>query len=506
MLAGLFGGAVGRYTLWTLNRVATWNLDRLAEELSVKSIFSTRHDVVLGSRARADVNGALSREGVLSHEEKDWDEYFVPIPVKCIGDPAGFMSRLGPRFSATGAVAAQQLIADFPQYFTPTSGGPWRGYWTKTGTVGMFTAPSGPGRPDGFKGFYEILVDAVDKYNAGPAVLVGYSQGGLVARFLAYMDELFMPLDKRCVAGVVTVQAPNHGSPLANADPANVNSISDGLFSILTGVAGYPISPVDVQMKVHDPATSAMLRAIVRGSPTAKGSQADIHIPALLLEAAVSDAGTNKKSENFPATARKWLTGLLPAPSPAPPTAFCDLDPRNLDKPSTVLGRLHRFSLKDTWHGAVMGSDIRVNDLLAAGRNWLVRLAIRCVPGWLGVADTLAAIEKPWGQICMDETVSGAAMAPEESRVALAYMAGVRVFGTGTKSVKVLPRAHDFVIPSVSQAMHLFDDPQGPRPPKFLGNALNPKGTHISGGDETDSDSDSSVVRSMLDALGNQLH
>jgi len=187
MLAGLFGGAVGRYTLWTLNRVATWNLDRLAEELSVKSIFSTRHDVVLGSRARADVNGALSREGVLSHEEKDWDEYFVPIPVKCIGDPAGFMSRLGPRFSATGAVAAQQLIADFPQYFTPTSGGPWRGYWTKTGTVGMFTAPSGPGRPDGFKGFYEILVDAVDKYNAGPAVLVGYSQGGLVARFLAYM-------------------------------------------------------------------------------------------------------------------------------------------------------------------------------------------------------------------------------------------------------------------------------------------------------------------------------
>jgi hypothetical protein len=144
------------------------------------------------------------------------------------------------------------------------------------------------------------------------------------------------------------------------------------------------------------------------------------------------------------------------------------LDPRNLDKPSTVLGRLYRFSLKETWHGAVMGSDIRVNDLLAAGRNWLVRLAIRCVPGWLGVADTLAAIEKPWGQIT--------------------------------------PRARDFVIPSVSQAMHLFDDPQGPRPPKFLGNALNAKGTHISGGDETDSDSDSGVVRSMLDALGNQLH
>jgi hypothetical protein len=495
---------MGEYTLWTLNRVATWNLDRLVEELAVKSMFSQRHQVTKGSRSSADVNPALSKPGVLSHEERDWDEYFVPIPVKCIGDPDGFLRRLGPRFSGSGAPAAAQLIADLPQYFAPRARGPWQGYWTLRGTVGMFTAPAGPGRADGWKGLYELVVEAAGK--TGPAVLVGYSQGGLVARFLAYMDELLMPPDQRCVVGVITVQAPNHGSPLANADPANVNSISDGLFSILTGVAGYPISPVDGVMHVQDPATSAMLRAIVRGAPAANGSHSDIHIPALLLEAAVSDARTNKKSENFPATARKWLTGLLPVPAPAPPTAFSDLDPRNLDKPSTVLGRLHRFSLTNTWHGAVIGSDIRVNDLLAAGRNWLVRLAIRFVPGCLGIADTLAAIEKPWGHICMDEMVSGASMRAEESRVALAYKDGAKVLGAGTKLVEIPPRAHDFVIPSVSQAMHLFDDLQKPRPSKFLGNVLNPKGTHISGGDENDSDSDSSTVRAMLNALGKQLH
>jgi hypothetical protein len=494
---------MGKYTLWTLNRVATWNLDRLAEKLAVRSMFSQRHQVTKGSRSSADVNPAFSKQGVLSHEEHEWDEYFVPIPVKCIGDPDGFLRRLGPRFSNSGAAAAAQLITDFPQYFTTRAAGPWQGYWTLNGTAGMFTAPTGPARADGYKGFYELVVEAADK--TGPAVLVGYSQGGLVARFLAYMDELLMPPNKRCVAGVITVQAPNHGSPLANADPANVNSISDGLFSILTGVAGYPISPVDGVMHVQDPATSVMLRAIVRGAPAANGSHADIHIPALLLEAAVSDARTNKKSEDFPATARKWLTGLVPAPSPAPPTAFCDLDPRNLDKPSTILGRLHRFSFGETWHGAVIGSDIRVNDLLAAGRNWLVRLAIRFVPGCLGVANTLAAIEKPWGEICMDEMVSGAGMAPEETRVALAYKDGATVIGTGTKTLKIPPRAHDFVIPSVSQSMHLFDDRQGPRPPKFLGNVLNEKGTHISGGDENDSDSDSGAVRSMLDALGQQL-
>jgi hypothetical protein len=61
------------------------------------------------------------------------------------------------------------------------------------------------------------------------------------------------------------------------------------------------------------------------------------------------------------------------------------------------------------------------------------------VPGWLGVADTLAAIEKPWGQICMDETVSGAAMAPEESRVALAIWRGFGFSEPERKASRSLP-------------------------------------------------------------------
>src|SRR2546428_103781 len=106
-------------------------------------MFSQRHDVTKGSRSAADVTPALSKDGVLSHEERAWDEYFVPIPVKCIGAPEGFLRRLGPRFSPSGAGAAAQLIADFPQYFTPRPGGPWQGYWTLQGTTGMFTAPPG---------------------------------------------------------------------------------------------------------------------------------------------------------------------------------------------------------------------------------------------------------------------------------------------------------------------------------------------------------------------------
>lgn len=376
---------MGKYTLWTLNRVAKWDFDVLTAELAVTSMFSQKHDITLGSRAASDVDQVLSKPGVLSHEEPLWDEYFVPIPVKCIGDPRGGLERLGPRFSGGGGkAAATELLAGFPQYFQQNGESSWQKYWTLTGTTGMFTKPGAAGAV-GYKGFYELLVEAADK--TGPAVLIGYSQGGLVARFLAYLDELLMPPDRRCVAGVITVQAPNHGSPLANRDVANVASVSDGLFSILTGVAGFPITPVDGLLGARNAATSAVLRAIVRGAPAANGLQADLRILAELFQAGVDDARANKKPDNFPATARKWLSGLLPQPIA---TAFCDLDPMNLDKASTVLGRVHRSPLAETWHGAVIGTDNKIDDFVAAGKSFLLRFAIKHAPDWLGIGPTLS--------------------------------------------------------------------------------------------------------------------
>ena len=364
----------------------------------------------------------------------------------------------------------------------------------------MFTAPSTATRPDGYKGFYELVIEAAT--STGPGVLIGYSQGGLVARFLAYLDEILMPPSARAVAGVITVEAPNHGSPLADGDDANVASVSDGLFSILTGVAGYPISPVDAAMGVRDPATTATLQAIVRGQAPAQGARANINVPALLFEAGISDANTNHKSDDFPATARKWLTGLLPQPVP---TAFLDLDPRSLDQPNTVLGRLLRSPLSETWHGAVIGRDTSVDDFVAAGKSLIFRFILKHVPGWLNLKGTLEAIEKPYAIICMDQMVSGARLGPQHALVADAYRKGAQIIGPGQSTATLPPFAHDFVIPSVSQAMHLFDPLDGPRPSRFLGNLVNAKATHISGGNEDDPDSDSKLVRSLLDDLGKKL-
>jgi len=158
---------VGQYTLWCLNRVANWDRDRLARALAVRGLWTSKHDVQLGSRARFDRNPeweATRGTGVLMHEEPSCDEYFVPIAVKCIGDPDGFLARLGDRMSAAGRQRFETLRIDFARYFAfvdPIEGEPpWHSYWAPfpmsnpLWKVGMFTRTDGPAP---HAGLYEIV-------------------------------------------------------------------------------------------------------------------------------------------------------------------------------------------------------------------------------------------------------------------------------------------------------------------------------------------------------------
>ena len=188
--------------------------ERLARALAVRGLWTSKHDVQLGSRARFDRNPrweATRGAGVLMHEEQACDEYFVPIAVKCIGDPDGFLARLGDRMSADGRRRFEALRTDFARYFafTDTLGGelPWHSYWepfpmsNPLWKVGMFTRTDGP---TPYAGLYEIVASEAREHDR-QAILVGYSQGGLVARFLAWMDEQLIdrgpPRDRRRRAG-----------------------------------------------------------------------------------------------------------------------------------------------------------------------------------------------------------------------------------------------------------------------------------------------------------------
>ncbi|HEY4185512.1 MAG TPA: hypothetical protein VGP07_10605, partial [Polyangia bacterium] len=109
---------MGKYTLWCLNQVADWDRRRLADALAGKGWFSgARHTVALGRRGRFDVDpdwetklddDVRKQGGTLMHEhgppgERDSpNEYFIPIVVKCVGDPERFRKRFADEMTVDG--------------------------------------------------------------------------------------------------------------------------------------------------------------------------------------------------------------------------------------------------------------------------------------------------------------------------------------------------------------------------------------------------------------------
>jgi hypothetical protein len=486
---------VGRYTLWCLNRVAGWDRNRLARALAVRRLWASRHDVQLGSRARFDKHPDWERShgpGILMHEDDLCDEYFVPLAVKCIGDPDGFLKRLGNRMTDGGVEQFNQLRTDFAKYFLLPDNGRagWRRYWEPfkmrdaLAHVGMFTNPAGEAS---HAGLYEIVASEARAQDR-QAVLVGYSQGGLVARFLAWMDEQLFHPKQRAIAGVVLVQSPNHGSPLA--DTANADNVSAGLLGILVCLAGFPI------VGGADPQTRQAIDALVTGQAPPGSPVWRFGVGAIcgILDAAIRDASPKRPGRyDLLRTARKWLTGLSEEKIL---TAFDDLDPAGLDDPRTILGRLTAVPLARTFHGAIVGADTSLDDLILEGRNWLVRWLVRR----LVARHWFATVEDSYARIAMDETAANVPRGALHKTIAALYQMGLEEHVAG---IALAPFAHDFIIPSVSQALYTLPSPAAGD--FFLGNKLNARATHISGGNERDRNSDSPLVRKMLADLGERL-
>jgi hypothetical protein len=489
---------VGRYTLWCLNRAARWNQQRLIGALAAAS-----HAVRAGSRARFDrapLDDGLTGDGILMHEELACDEYFVPIVVKCVGDPDRFLQRFGPGMSTDGRARFEALRADFPQFY-PQGARPahirdWREYWKPFAInsafwhVGMFTRADAP---HGHAGLYEIVASEA-RDNGERAVLIGYSQGGVVARFLAWLDEQLMAPDQRSIAGVITVQAPNHGTPLA--DGANADNVGVGLLGAITGLLGYPILPP------QNPRTRAATDALVAGMLQVHDPQGRPATPfhfgvgavCALLDAMIADTPRHRPEKtDVLRTCRKWLTGLSPAKTL---TAFADLDPRGLDDPHTVLGRLIEAPHQQVLHGAVVGGDPSAEDLLVQERPWWQRWLIRLMvnPGYF------ADVGRPFARIAMDEAAAHIPQGPRHAQLAQLYRTGL---AGSAAELSLPPFAHDFAIPAVSQAFYPLG--QRPRDAAFLGNRLNAKATHVSGADPGVAASDLPFVEDLLRDLGERL-
>ena len=186
-------------TIWCLNNakdIVGPNQQILKEEFGDKIIFGSRIQTIWD-----DVMPDYASNNLMP-----WCEYFVPIAAKCIGqnferpDAAGYINRIRHYYK-------QKNQSDY-SYF-------WTDECYKRRGYRMIT-------PE-FEGYYSILE------KTAPNILIGYSQGGLVAKYLEWLDKVVYG-DRGIVAGVITISSPNCGSPIANVK--NKKSILKGLIKI----------------------------------------------------------------------------------------------------------------------------------------------------------------------------------------------------------------------------------------------------------------------------------
>jgi hypothetical protein len=171
-------------------------------------------------------------------------------------------------------------------------------------------------------------------------------------------------------------------------------------------------------------------------------------------------------------TARKWISGLNGDDN----LAFYDLDPTRLGQDGAVLQSIATHTLRAIWHGAIVGTDDRLEELargLLAGQGVCLRGLEIVARGWL--TRRLQRAEDVYRRDVMDIAGGDAArpLRPPALEALRADWAGESPLSADPRGT-ILPKAHDFVIPSAS---HAFVEAS----PLFLGNLVNPDASHLSG-------------------------
>jgi len=487
-----------KITLWFLNRITQWERDHPGELARALS----PHDVRLGRRVvslladdesrdfvQVAVNqsevcfrGELMHEGyqqALHDQRTAFDEYFVPIPLKCLGCPDFSGGR--PQLTAfwkdlIPAEKRSEFLRLFDHTLNPCfSEELAREYWdletvvrhnkkgiypnrdsslaNEFGDVRMNTS-----KPDRI-GYYEILRRAAQQH--GKNVLVGYSQGGAVANYLAFIDEHFVRPEKRCVLGVISVQGPLRGSTFAMHELEShvLNTLREAVLAIPLLTFWMRFVPADIRQF-----TDPLLKA---DHPLKIDEVADLL--DFLWERTKDDADMRE----FIKTARKWLSGL----SDNEQVAFFDIDPVRLDKAGSVLHALQTYPLKQNFFGAVSGTNYHLDPLLrsiSAYKSKLLGVTVSLLCLFLHPA--LRRSEEVVRKETFDMLPQPVANPPLTALYKDWVSGAVRRTWNIVAGRSVPAWAHDFVIPSVS---HLI--PHQAKNETFVGNCVNPNASHISG-------------------------
>jgi len=430
-------------TIWTLNK-ATDLLHGKEEEVialfkNKKLAFSdnNRIECTFGNRNFHSSNVKSEIAHSLTYEPDVPDEYFVPIPLKCIGSKYKQVDGLDEE--------GKRLLKDIVQSFDCFNDEKYfQSFWDKgygpLKKIRMSTI--------NYSGYYEILE------KTKPNILIGYSQGGLISRYLAFLDEYVFK--QNAIHGIITIASPNYGSPLAN--PMNKESVIDGINALLLTLLSlnpdrYQFLNNYVDLKLDfDEVTDLIGNLLYDFDRDEKW------------------VGSEQSLRNTLATASKWLSGLRDDPN----TAFHDLSIMNFEKEFSVLNLVNNYPLKRIYYGSIVATNNDLDDFIKSlAGNVLGRL------GWCFIKSKklfkykIKENIKRANDVYKNEIMSENSTVKECSNQQTRDI--IKNYKEGILSAGIEAGAHDFIIPSICQILPESNDG------RLLGNIINKRASHNSG-------------------------
>lgn len=509
---------MAKYTIWTLNAatqlIAGYENDIIEKYGPEKVTFGDRARFSVDLTNRPDIKvepvfrGPIIREywnlepyhHQLMNETNSTggnagcDEYFVPIPLKCLGrlgTPEGLIEANIPIDQNSdkskdiyNSIINCQDNVYFPQNPTyKTSDIRFENYWDSNNGYGPYHKIRMNSKKQ--MGFYEMLCNwrgegsgASDfKNNQNyqcKNILIGYSQGGLVARYLAFLDEyVFGGLAG--IAGVITIGSPNFGSPLANEN--NADPIIKNVWKMIVTLLGlnnqnFPIFHESILENITSKFTLKSIDAI------------DKDILNRFIPANISRKAD--PCDELITTAIKWLSGLNGEKF----SAFRNLSAESQFFDGSVYKLLYTYPHIKAKTGAIANANPNLkelfNDFLPWWLDFFLNIKSKSQLFQTSLQDSFIKAGEVYRTGVIIETGNDA----KKMRKIQDYTTGVTGFTASdaapanASSFRLAPWApqcnippftHDFVIPSVSE---LLDDTVCR---SFLGNVVNLGANHLSG-------------------------
>lgn len=478
---------MGKYVIWSLNRATALIASR--EHKVINALKAHGHEVVFGDRSPKKYNhielnhrqsfiehaydlGAgrasdrrrrrnrgsslptkdarnaqlkVSAKHRLMHEGKKSDEYYVPIPLKVLGDAQSIYEN--EHLSSQQQARLKKIINHKGNtYFKNKK--LLNAYWQKGVTEfpelnGHFSNVRMNTSPETKTGLYQIIREfhSKPKYKGWKSILIGYSQGGLVANYLAAVDQHIF--GKNHIDAVISIGSPNLGSPLAN--PSNSFQITNGFFQLISSILGIDISHENFH--------------------TVFNQQKGYSIEHLsdILEALIVDYGGGNNAEGL-VTLRKWMTGALNSDF----TAFRNLRIQDINNPGTPIGFIKKHPISIPHTGAIINANPSFDGI------------IQDIFPLSGLLDFLIGginLEhgtKVFSRYIMNENIKNPSSAVQKIIKERQEETLDEHDNLGIEGGKIHRLAHDFVIPSNRMLV--------PTSKNFLGNHVNETSNHLTGG------------------------